>query len=198
MNADLKVVRAINGVAGKHRTMDLALDAFTRTGHLTFVLYGLWMWFGPGKAWDKSRRRRSAMMALFSVGLASCVSMLIGKIWSRKRPFVRDWKIWNFTGHKANASFPSNHTMNSFVIVMQLYWDKMPGRHIMAIMASLLAFSRMFAGLHYPTDLLGGIGIAGLVNAAVNRSFVARGIAHVTVWISLLLDKIVAIIRKAR
>ena len=74
----------------------------------------------------------------------------------------------------------------------------MPGRHIMAIMASLLAFSRMFAGLHYPTDLLGGIGIAGLVNVAVNRSFVARGIAHVTVWISLLLDKIVAIIRKAR
>ena len=88
--------------------------------------------------------------------------------------------------------------MNSFVIVMQLYRDKMPRRHIMAVMASLLAFSRMFAGLHYPTDLLGGIGIAGLVNAAVNRSFVARGIAHVTVWISLLLDKIVAIIRKAR
>ena len=68
MNADLKVVRAINGVAGKHRTMDLALDAFTRTGHLTFVLYGLWMWFGPGMAWDKSRRRRSAMMVLFSCG----------------------------------------------------------------------------------------------------------------------------------
>jgi undecaprenyl-diphosphatase len=191
MSSDLNITRSINHIAGKHRKLDLAMDAYTRGGYLAFVCYGLWLWFGPAGRAERQKRRKSAVMALFSVIACSLISLAVGKLWPRKRPFVRDWHIWNFTGHKPNASFPSNHTMNSFAIVLQLYRDRMPGRHIMAALSGLLAFSRMFAGLHYPTDLLGGMGIAAAVNAVLNRSYLARGVAHLTAFFSLVFDRLI-------
>lgn len=156
---ELKWVRKINGMVGQSIPFDMFMDSIARFGHLLFVLYGLWLWLG-GREEDRPRRRQAALIALAGVGICSAVSFLAGRLWARPRPFAEDQKIWNFTGHKANASFPSNHTMNSAVIAMVLWGMKMPLRFVMAGLAALLAFSRLFAGIHYPSDLAGGAGIA--------------------------------------
>ena len=49
MNPDLYTVRKINGLAGKVRKVDLMMDLITRYGHWAFVIYGLLLWFMPGK-----------------------------------------------------------------------------------------------------------------------------------------------------
>lgn len=190
MNMDLDVVRKVNGLAGKHRKFDVTLDAYTRSGYLAFFLYGLWLWFSPAKRREKNRRRKSVLMALFSVVCCSLVSFIIGNIAHRRRPFARDWHVWNFTGHKDNSSFPSNHTMNSWAVVMQLYRDQMPGRHVMAALSVLMSFSQIFAGIHYPTDILGSMGLGALIHTALNRSIIVRGIAQMTAFISLLVDRV--------
>lgn len=163
---ELKWVRKINGLVGRHFALDLFMDFVARFGHFAFILYGLWLWFG-GREEEKKERRGAALLALAGVLLCSVISFAIGRCWKRERPFARDGKIWNFTAHKRNASFPSNHTMNSAVISMVLIGMKMPLRFCMAGMAALLAFSRVFAGIHYPSDLAGGAGIAFLVYKGV-------------------------------
>ena len=163
---ELQWVRKINGLVGRHIAFDMFMDFIARFGHLAFVLYGLWLWFGDGDE-GKKERRAAALLSLAGVLLCSVISFGIGRCWERPRPFTRDGKIWNFTGHKPNGSFPSNHTMNSAVISMVLIGMKMPFRFCMAAMAALLAFSRVFAGIHYPSDLLGGAGIAFLVYKGV-------------------------------
>lgn len=85
-------------------------------------------------------RRRCCILSFLGVCIASLVSFGIGKLWFRKRPFTRDYRIWNFTGHKANASFPSNHTMNGAVVVLQLLSMGMKGSKLMALMGAILAF----------------------------------------------------------
>lgn len=92
--------------------------------------------------------------------------------------FTRDRQIWNFTGHKANASFPSNHAMNSAAVAFQLLRDRMPGCRWMACLAGLLAFSRLFAGMHYPSDILGGGAIAAAVHGVLNKPFAAAFIKN--------------------
>ena len=56
MNPDLDIVRKINGLAGRVRPFDLMMDLIARYGHWAFVIYGLFLWFTPGK--DREVRRR--------------------------------------------------------------------------------------------------------------------------------------------
>ena len=190
MNPDLYVVEKVNGMAGKVRSFDLMMDLITRYGHWAFVIYGLLLWFAPGK--DKEKRRTCCVLTFLSVCIASLISYGIGKVWFRKRPFTKDWRVWNFTGHKANASFPSNHTMNGAIVVMQLLRQNMPGSRLMTVLAGILAFSRIFAGMHYPTDLLGGVAIAGLVHTLLNGK-VAAYLAPFIRWCSWISDKVVSL-----
>ena len=186
MNPDLYIVRKINGLAGRKRSVDLFMDLLTRYGHWAFVIYGLLLWLAPGEG--RMRRRRCCILAFLGVVMASLISFVIGKIWFRDRPFTKDWRIWNFTGHKANASFPSNHTMNGAVVAMELLKMGMPGSRLMALFAGVLAFTRLFAGMHYPTDLLGGVTIAGAVHWALHRPQIAGTISFVTKLASKVSD----------
>lgn len=103
MDPELDVVRQINKLAGQARPVDLMMDLITRYGHWAFLIYGILLWFAPGK--NQKHRRESCVAAFLAVCLCSVISLAVGKLWHRGRPFTRDRQIWNFTGHKANASF---------------------------------------------------------------------------------------------
>lgn len=194
MNPDLYVVQKVNGVAGKYRSFDLMMDLITRYGHWAFVIYGLLLWFMPGK--DREKRRTCCILAFLGVCIASLISYGIGKVWFRKRPFTKDWRIWNFTGHKANASFPSNHTMNGAVVVLSLLQQHMPGSRLMTLLAGILAFSRIFAGMHYPTDVLGGVAIAGVVHGVLHHQAVVTCVKPVVRFCSCLSDTLFSFLKK--
>lgn len=191
MDSELDVVRQINKLAGQARPVDLMMDLITRYGHWAFLIYGMLLWFAPGK--NQKHRRESCVAAFLAVCLCSVISLAVGKLWHRGRPFTRDRQIWNFTGHKANASFPSNHAMNGAAVAFQLLRDRIPGCRWMACLAGLLAFSRLFAGMHYPSDILGGGAIAAAVHGVLNKPFAAAFIKKLTGALSLLSDSILYI-----
>ena len=191
MDPELDVVRQINKLAGQVRPVDFMMDLITRYGHWAFLIYGMLLWFAPGK--NQKHRRESCVAAFLAVCLCSVISLAVGKLWHRGRPFTRDRQIWNFTGHKANASFPSNHAMNGAAVAFQLLRDRMPGCRWMACLAGLLAFSRLFAGMHYPSDILGGGAIAAAVHGVLNKPFAAAFIKKLTGALSLLSDSILYI-----
>ena len=106
------MVRIIRFLLAHHPIWTPLLVWVTRFGHGLFILYGLVEWFRPKSGEEQRGRRKTLLYCLFSVLLASSVSWLIGKIWYRPRPFTRG-KGPALVKHKANASFPSNHAMNS-------------------------------------------------------------------------------------
>jgi len=65
-------------------------------------------------------------------------------------------------GCTGSFSFPSNHALNNFAAAMFFYKLFPKLKWVLFIGASLVAISRVYLGLHYPSDILGGaiIGIA--------------------------------------
>ena len=62
-----------------------------------------------------------------------------------------------------SGSFPSGHTAASFAAVFALKCSGSPLWRPAAVLASIIAFSRMYLYVHWPSDILGGV----LLGAAV-------------------------------
>jgi undecaprenyl-diphosphatase len=67
-------------------------------------------------------------------------------------------------------SFPSGHTAASFAsaIAMYRYMPKKWMSVSLIILAALISFSRLYIGIHYPTDVLGGFISGLLIGIVVN------------------------------
>ena len=59
-------------------------------------------------------------------------------------------------------SFPSGHTAASFASAAALYLGRFPYWVVFLVLAVLIAFSRLYLYVHFPTDVLGGIVVGAL------------------------------------
>ena len=70
-------------------------------------------------------------------------------------------------GKAPDYSFPSGHTGSAFALAVVIFMvmDRKYGI-IALILASLMGFSRLYVGIHYPSDVLGGV-ILGVVTSVI-------------------------------
>jgi len=95
---------------------------------------------------------------------------LIGRI----RPFMVNTAVELLVKAPSSASFPSGHTASSFAVVGALWAVKHPLWKPAAVVAALMAFSRLYLYVHWPTDILGGI-VVGWLCGWFGAKLVQRG-----------------------
>ena len=83
---------------------------------------------------------------------------LVGRI----RPFMVNTAVELLVEAPGDASFPSGHTAISFAAVGALYAAKSPLWKPAAVIATLMAFSRLYLYVHWPTDILSGVAVGWL------------------------------------
>ena len=112
--------------------------------------------------------KRTRACGLTMMG-AMVLSYLLGNLFlkniiGRPRPFMADNSVTLLIPKPGEYSFPSGHTLNSVTAatVIFLYFKK--AGIVALILAGVIAFSRMYLFVHYPTDILGGI-ILGIMDA---------------------------------
>ncbi len=115
----------------------------------------------------KKKYRPYGLMVLGSLLLGLLLGNLTLKpLIGRLRPFQVREGVVLLIAPPGEFSFPSGHTLSSFEAAFVLrYMDKRAGRAAL-VLAALIAFSRLYLYVHFPTDILGGI-LLGAVNAAL-------------------------------
>lgn len=68
-----------------------------------------------------------------------------------------------------DPAFPSGHTSNAFAFATTLSYYHRKIAPLLFAWALLVAFSRVFLGLHYFTDLLGGAAVGIIVSLVITR-----------------------------
>lgn len=97
---------------------------------------------------------------LMIVSMALCFlfgNLVLKNLFARERPFMYAPEIILKISAPKDYSFPSGHTMNSFSAASVIYFHYKKIGMIAMGMAMLIAFSRMYLFVHFPTDILGGI-----------------------------------------
>jgi len=122
----------------------------------------LWL-FGH---WDK---KRLALTIFFALIIAIISSWLIGQLFPVQRPFLLP--LGNpLLAHRASPSFPSNHGLVMFTFACCLWLASYRWQAVLAgVMGLLVAWSRIYLGVHWPSDMAGALLVA-LVAAPIARS----------------------------
>ncbi|HEY2849195.1 MAG TPA: phosphatase PAP2 family protein [Gemmatimonadaceae bacterium] len=111
---------------------------------------------------------------LAAVLLATTVADYVVKpLVHRQRPFEQQPNIRVIGGRPEDPSFPSGHAANAFAAALVLARLLPQGRMVWWVLALGIAASRVYLGVHYPTDVLGGaligLGCGALLSARWTR-----------------------------
>ena len=135
------------------------------------------------------RTRAIGIMSTISIVIEALLNnVLLKNLIARTRPYDEIEGLINLVGRQSDYSFPSGHTGAAFAVagamlVVALFGLPMIEKTgefkredpsltfklisvILIMYATLLAFSRMYVGVHYPTDVLCGL-LLGLGTSAV-------------------------------
>ncbi len=166
MSLDHSVFFFFNSFAGQAAWSDALIIFFA-----TYVPFIVVAWFALYLLNSKRMLRHEMILAFFSALLASLIARIgitspIRYFFPHPRPFV------SLDVHDLfvvqSSSFPSGHAAFFFAFsTMVFFYNKKLGV-IFFILTTLICAARVAAGVHYPTDMLGGL-IVGIFSGFVTQ-----------------------------
>ncbi|MDO5406748.1 MAG: phosphatase PAP2 family protein [Eubacteriales bacterium] len=161
---ELKILDGIQEVFGSAFS-DCFFPAVTKLGNagMIWIVLTLLLVIVP-------RTRRAGYMAAFSLALEAAVCNLILKpMVARIRPCDLAEGIQLLIGRPEDYSFPSGHTSAGFAVAAALLLSGSRLGIPTLVLAVMIAFSRLYLYVHFPTDVLAGA-LLGIAAALVVRS----------------------------
>jgi membrane-associated phospholipid phosphatase len=164
---DLRLLRLLRERGHQPRAERLVL-AFTRAGEHGLLWQALCL---AGMVVDR-RRRGVYARAIRTVMLAYLANIALKYLVRRPRPVVEGLPALSST--VTSLSFPSAHSTTSFAAASALTGEGGLPRGPVYALAKAMAVSRVYAGVHYPTDVAAGAAFGTAIAALVPPDRLAR------------------------
>ncbi|MBB5854352.1 phosphatase PAP2 family protein [Amycolatopsis umgeniensis] len=129
-------------------------------------------WFAlglVGAAVDKKRRKDWLVAAVGVVG-AHAASIAVKRVVRRPRPDHPSVEVLVSTPSK--LSFPSSHATSTTAAAV--LYSGLTGRNLVPALVPPMLASRLVLGVHYPTDVLAGAALGGVVGGLIRRKLKRR------------------------
>jgi undecaprenyl-diphosphatase len=138
----------------------------------TYANHGrLWLVLGALLSLRKGPLRRGAIRGIGSLAVSSAlVNVVLKRIFGRVRPDLE-----NLQSHRrlrrepGSLSFPSGHSSSAAAFITGLAMESPLAGAALAPVALGVGYSRVHVGVHYPGDVVAGLGVGGAVAAATQH-----------------------------
>lgn len=171
LTLDTQIFYFLNSLAGQSLVLDNILVFFASYfAYILILIFLYWLVFYVNR--EKLQIffviTASALIAKFGI------TELIRFFYHRSRPFIDLPSVNQLIIHENSGSFPSGHAAFFFAISMAIYmYNKRLGA-LFFIFALFMTISRVIAGVHYPSDIIGGalvgIFVAQIVFRLIKKS----------------------------
>lgn len=113
--------------------------------------------------------RRAGVVSLAALMLGFlCTNVLLKPLVARPRPWLDVAGLLPLIHEPDMNSFPSGHTCAAFSAACG-WWSALPKKWMRVtglILAALMGLSRLYVGVHYPSDVIGGAAVGTLCGLA--------------------------------
>lgn len=169
---DIRIYQIFNDFCGWSSKLDkLLLQGSALKNVLLMCAFGF-LWFRADG--DVSLRRE----LLITTILAVAISLVLNRSLSTLLPF-RDRPIYSIGGNAPSiewradlehwSSFPSDHATYLFAIAAGFWLISRPWGAVIGMAATVVSLTRIFVGVHFPSDILTGALIGIATSLAVSR-----------------------------
>ncbi len=159
-NLDQTIFQYFYQLAGQNHFQDKALIflAMYLIYSIPVILIILWFWSDSAKP-VALKATAAGLVAWF--GFCN----LVGVFYLRARPFVVQANVREILFHRADRSFPSDHSAFLFALAFA-FWLSGYKKLSLAIflLSAIISITRIIVGVHYPADIIAGF-IIGLISA---------------------------------
>lgn len=169
---DAVFTRTINGPAGSFAISDMIMVGLAQWA--VFLIVGSialrWWFFTPRPA-----QRFAAVSCGFATAIGLGLNQIVLLFVNRIRPY--DAGVSHLiVGRSTDPSFPSDHATVVVAIAIMLWLLKDRLRYHYGMIALCVSYSRVFIGMHYVGDVLGGM-VTAAAAAILVRSFYRQELA---------------------
>ncbi|HEY1488613.1 MAG TPA: phosphatase PAP2 family protein, partial [Micromonosporaceae bacterium] len=154
--------RVVNDFARQTDWLHGVFEFLATYGIALFVPVLLAGWWRSRIA-DAPRRLAGLLWAPIAALLAVAIAQPISGAVGEQRPFVGTRHVLTLVRHAADAGFPSDHATASGALAVGILLASRRLGWMAALLGALIAFSRVYVGVHYPVDVVAGL----LLGAAV-------------------------------
>ena len=191
MNFDLYIFNLINGLAGKWGWLDDLTIFVAKYSEYVLVFFLIVILVihlvksaiggvsPEAKQFNRVNWKRYWKMvleALLAAGITRfAVAEVIRKIYFRPRPFVQNHVNLLIDYNAKEASFPSGHACFYFALSTIIYFYNKKLGILFYIFSLLIVFSRVYVGIHWPSDILAGAILGILMGMFLNWVFRKHG-----------------------
>lgn len=175
--ADQYIFHLVNGVYIAP-ALDRVMPALSWAGNLGAIWLAL---LGAIAVFGRRTGRRIALVGLGALVLGFFASEIIKEITLRPRPFLSLDEVRLLVAAPSSYAFPSGHTTNSFATATGL---ALGARHLLGrvplwgwgslVLAAAISYSRIYVGVHWPTDVLAGVALGVACGWIASRPSVGR------------------------
>jgi undecaprenyl-diphosphatase len=159
---DKTLYQMINNLVGKFPWLDKLMIFSARFLPVAFALALIMLYL----TWQPIQQR-GAFLAGVSTLIALGFAQIISLLYPRPRPYLTQ-VAHLLIAPSHDPSFPSDHTVFSFAIAAMVWRFNKGAGGILVGLAALVGFSRVYVGIHYPMDIVGGAVLGILVSGMID------------------------------